>query len=127
MNAVYYFGPIRQAGHYLWLSEHRKSCDILETNPWKYKLDGKLAPSDNNEKEGEALIHHKEGWTALSFWDRTVDKRGGSNSTYLINKILNYDEMVALAQDRFPDRWGIMDFEVTNKGENYETNTNNRS
>ena len=34
-------------------------------------------------RQGEAIIHHKNGWTALSLWDSTIDTRPGCSSTYL--------------------------------------------
>lgn len=108
---VYYYGPIRSAGHYLWVSDTKSYHIYNHPHPWGSKIDGSLTPQDN-DREGEALIHHKDGWTALSFWDRTVDKRGGSHSTYIANKTLNYDEMVDLAKKTFPKRWGVMNFEV---------------
>ena len=108
---MFYYGPIGRCGHYLWRSDRDNTERGEAYHPWGRWIDGSLPPQDN-DKEGNALIHHKDGWTALSFWDRTVDKRGGSHSTYIINKILNYDEMVALAQETFPERWAIMNFEV---------------
>lgn len=111
---IFYFGAIGYAGHYLWKNALRPDYSRTIEHPWEYEIDGGLPPQDNKSgKEGAALLHHKDGWTAISFWDRSVDRRGGSHSTYIINKILSFKEMVALAQMRFPARWAIMDFEVT--------------
>ncbi len=115
---IFYFGPIGEAGHYSWVSDYTKSYDIIKENPWSYNIDGRLAPPDNNQKEGEALIHHKGGWTAISFWDRTVDKRLGCSSTYLINGDFTFKEMVVLAEKAFPIRWDAMEFEVTELSQN---------
>ena len=108
---MYYFGPIRNAGHYFWYSDTSSSYDIEKLQPWGY-IDGKLPPQTKEQQEGEALLHHKDGWTAISFWDRSVDNRGDCNSTYLANANLTFDEMVSLAQERFPARWAVMYFEV---------------
>jgi hypothetical protein len=123
-SEMFYFGPLYESGHYMYrengqtvYSEDRK--DI----PWQgWDIDGKLQPGcfvdrgrwDHRgpENEGEALLHHKDGWTALSFWDRTIDTRYGCNSTYIAEGILTFEQMVELAKARFPKRWGMMKFEV---------------
>ena len=100
---VYYFGCIEHAGHYMWLpgpsSEYRG--DFLRTNPWGYEIDGGLCPA-GKEVEGQALLHHKDGWTALSFWDRSVDHRGKCNSSFLAEGKHSFDEMLAIAREHFP-------------------------
>lgn len=58
------------------------------------------------------MIHRRDGWTALSFWDRSIDKRGACNSNYFAEGTFTFEEMVALAKERFPDRWACMKFEV---------------
>ena len=109
---MFYFGPIREAGHYSWSSNNRKDYDATKENPWRYNIDGRLAPLNDAQTEGEALIHHKDGWTAISFWDRTVDKRQGCSSTYFIHADLTFKEMVVLAKKAFPERWDAMKFKV---------------
>lgn len=90
--------------------------------PWK-DIDGVLQPGCREERghwvhhgvpevEGEALLHHKDGWTAISFWDRSVDKRGACNSTYFAEGTFTFDEMVEMAKARFSERWNRMAFEV---------------
>lgn len=88
-----YYGPWDRPGHYMYyetgdsvLSNERKRV------AWQDReIDGVLQPgccwnrshsgSRRPQVEGEALLHHKNGWTALSFWDRTIDERPGCNST----------------------------------------------
>lgn len=111
-NKVFYFGPIRRAGHYFWLNDSTTQHRLKGIGPWGTKVDGSLAPALTDQKEGEALVHHKEGWTAISFWDRTVDKRPGCSSTYLIEGTFTFEEMAVLAKEAFPERWGAMGFEV---------------
>lgn len=126
-----YFGPWDRPGHYLHDANGSK---VSEYNEWGRKMlrgfpwcssgtgiDGVLQPGTEirfgrrhtvREVEGEALLHHRDGWTALSFWDRSVDSRGASNSTYFAEGAFTFDEMVAMAKDRFATRWKRMSFDV---------------
>lgn len=127
---VLYFGPLKESGHFLFyengeqVSPHRLADTIT---PWGREIDGTLQPGmilwrDHwiNESSrggrswqyGEAVIHHKEGWTALSFWDSTIDTRPGCSSTYLAQGTFTFEQMVELAKERFAERWGKMKFEV---------------
>jgi len=124
---MFYFGPWDRAGHFLhdergnsvlgeqrsgfpWdesTSSHGVDCQL---QPGCYLRDGRW--KHGAEIEGQALIHHKDGWTALSFWDRSVDTRGACNSTYFAEGTFTFDEMVAMAKERFSFRWNKMNFEV---------------
>jgi len=75
---------------------------FLETNPWGYEVDSGLCPK-GPEIAGRALIHHKDGWTAMSFWDRSVDTRGKSNSNFFAEGTHTFDEMVAIAKEHFTE------------------------
>jgi len=68
--------------------------------PWGTHPDGTLAPK-GAQIEGEALLHQKDGWTALAFWDRSGDSRGNSNSAFFIEGTYTFDEMLALCKERF--------------------------
>lgn len=122
-----YFGPWERAGHFLH-DESGFRLDSRELNalPWKeWDIDGKLQPGcfphprdgrwehSGPENEGEALLHHKDGWTALSFWDRSVDTRGACNSTYIAEGVFTFEQMVEMAKARFAERWNRMRFAVT--------------
>lgn len=122
-----YFGPWDHSGHQFFYetgakvySEERKQL------PWQaHEIDGVLQPGcprpdDRLQRygpriEGEALLHHKDGWTALAFWDSSVDTRPGCTSTYIANGIFTFDEMVKLSSTRFADRWNKMKFQVRQK------------
>ena len=65
-----------------------------------------------NEIQGHAIIHHRNGWTALALWDRSVDTRGACNSTYFAEGTFTFDEMVDMAKTRFSYRWNKMKFAV---------------
>lgn len=126
MTSVYYFGPLARSGHFMYNPDgYTVMRDEEEKIPWKpWDIDGKLQPGcyqhprdgrwehNGPENEGEALLHHKDGWTALSFWDRTIDTRYACNSTFIANGIFTFEEMVALAKEKFPGRWAAMKFEV---------------
>ena len=112
---IYYFGCIERAGHFLWEPPDR-SAHRDATTPWGSCPDGSLAPHENprcefvknfygcrcSQAEGIAALHYKDGWTALSFWDRSVDTRGGCNSNFLAEGAFTFEEMVELAKQYFP-------------------------
>lgn len=121
---MYYFGPYNQAGHFFfgprgsYVSRQETECI-----PWKdYEIDGKLQPGCFEERghwsvkgpeiEGQALLWTKNGWTAISFWDRSVDTRGRCNSTFIAEGTFTFEEMVEWSKLVFPDRWARMKFEV---------------
>lgn|ERR1039458_2446622 len=124
---MFYFGPWESAGHFLVLEGGRSvRDDERESFPWNENspsngIDCQLQPGcewkngfwkHGAEVEGQALLHHRNGWTALSFWDRSVDTRGACNSTYFAEGTFSFDEIVAMARSRFPERWNKMRFEV---------------
>ncbi len=124
---VLYFGPLKESGHYLFYETGRRvPFQLADTIcPWKtFEIDGKLQPGCPDPEgplrrrtrsmcEGEAFLHHKGGWTALAFWDYTIDKRPASSSTYIAKGVFTFEEMVELAKVRFTERWNAMRFTVT--------------
>lgn len=123
---MYYFGPWDRAGHHL---HNELGCHVWDVSdlPWGNEADGGLQPhfEDCRKRrgsssycdcgrgpEGVAVVHYKNGWTALSFWDRSVDTRGACNSSYFAEGTFTFDEMVALAKERFAYRWNKMSFAV---------------
>lgn len=122
---MYYYGPYKESGHFFFgeggrlvLREERQGI------PWQEReIDGILQPGCPDPKdrlkrrtrpmvEGEALLHHKNGWTAVSFWDSSVDTRPGCNSTYIAEGDFSFPEMVEMAKERFAERWSRMKFQV---------------
>lgn len=119
---MFYFGPWDRPGHYLFREGGRDYYREWEAViPWD-GIDGVLQPGCREEHghwvhraaqvEGEALLHHKDGWTAISFWDRSVDTRGACNSTYFAEGLFTFDQMVEMARARFSERWNRMTFSV---------------
>jgi hypothetical protein len=105
---VYYFGCWEDVGHYMRSSSSDRSLescraehDFMYTNPWGTNIDGGLCPK-GPQNEGAALVHQKDGWTALSFWDRSVDSRLGSNSNFLAEGTFDLAQMIAIAKEHFP-------------------------
>jgi hypothetical protein len=128
---AYYFGCWQRSGHYFFLPgmkspwrERRETPE--EIVPWGFDVDSRLAPlADGSTKEkgryrysageapnGVALLHHRDGWTALSFWDNSVDSRGNSSSTFIFEDTLDFDEALVRARELFPQVFERFDFEV---------------
>ncbi|HVJ09296.1 MAG TPA: hypothetical protein VM554_13020 [Acidisarcina sp.] len=124
-----YFGPWDRAGHYLVGERGDGVYGARRGNfPWSEgDIDGSLQPwSDGTfgskheggyrrkeeAPQGVALVHHRGGWTALSFWDRSVDSRGACNSNYFAEGDFTFEQMVEMARIRFAYRWNKMGFKV---------------
>jgi len=109
---VFYFGFLG-SGHHLY-DFHGEDAHREVTTPWGYYIDGKLCPQvkDKYEPQGIALLHHKDGWTAIGFWDRSGDTRYGSNSNFLVLGEYTFDEMLALAKAQYPGVFKRMKFSV---------------
>ena len=111
---IYYFGCIREAGHYLFgpgLGENViKAAPGGVCLPWK-KIDATLAPK-NTRVQGKALYHNKDGFSAVAFWDNTVDKRPGSNSVFFFFVNYSFSLVVRYAQEKFPKIFKRFDFPI---------------
>ncbi len=59
-----------------------------------------------------ATLAHISGWTILSFWDRSVDRRNGCNSAFVIPAEVNYITAISVAQERFAWVWDRFPFDV---------------
>jgi len=108
MSEVFYFGAIGGPGHYLHSARAgsdfagaKAAHRLLHRNPWGVAIDAGLCPP-GPQVEGQALLHHKNGWTALSFWDRSADHRGGSCSTLLINGTFDFETLMTMAREEWP-------------------------
>lgn len=99
---VRYYGCHEHPGHYMFVPGMRNDYKFLYNNPWGVQVDTGLCPG-GLEIEGNALLHHKDGWTALAFWDRSVDKRGKSNSVFLAEGTFDFERMIDLAKEFFPE------------------------
>lgn len=103
--SIYFFGCIREAGHYLWSKGCSRSIwDPPPDWPWNSTgvLDGKYPPQDKKQPLGAATLTHHNGWTVLAMWDRSVDPRFNSNAAFIARGAHDFAEMLELAREHFP-------------------------
>jgi hypothetical protein len=132
VNAVeaYYYGCEDDTGHHWWARDgHWKGHrDIIARLPapsiGPYRVDqgfcpGAPAPSDRLQRWrrskwriGEAALHRVDGWTILSFWDNSIEKRPGGCSTFVAIGTHDYETMRAIAAAQFPSVWTRFKFEL---------------
>ena len=119
MNKIeecYYFGCDGKPGHYLF-HEGRHEVWNESKLPKDFpvrtmSLDGGLLPPNLPQDQGKATLVRLGGWTILTFWDRSVDTRGGCNSSFVIPAELDFEQAKEVAQERFPWVWERFKFEV---------------
>lgn len=128
MKEVAYFGCLRgayghrEAGHHLYRMVDGRLQSLpwtaIDLTPWGKAIDSSLAPCSSPSrhsremKQGWALLHQADGWTALSFWDRSGDSRGNSNSTFLVEETTSFDDLLARARETWPQLFDRFDFDV---------------
>ena len=112
MSEILYFGCVGRSGHYVYepCSTFR-SRNIGESAEWLRSMDGELPPKTTS-LEGAATITHRHNSTVISFWDRSVDTRPGSSSTFLIPGLMDFDTAKGVAKATFPEIWKRYKFEV---------------
>lgn len=118
---VFYFGCVGEPGHHLRAPDdismrgHRTALREFERdNPWGIrKIDTGLCPVEEGQPQGRALLHYKAGWTAIAFWDRSVDFRKGSNSVFFAEGEHGFDEMLAIARQYFPQVMARFSYPIT--------------
>jgi hypothetical protein len=114
---VYYYGCWNGKGHFLWQPNGRwvEGDESLAT-PWPsgYRLCPGWVDQYNlgPQVQGEAGLHHKDGWTALAFWDRSVDDRFGCISVFYAEGTYDSAAMLEVAREHFSKVWARYPFEV---------------
>lgn len=124
---LYYFGCYGGTGHYMHDVHMNRDWEFCKTNTWGYHVDGGLAPgseaknankykdpeyTNHYNREGSAKLHHKDGWTALAWWDRSVDSRPGSNSVILAEGQFTEVEMVGFLFTEFKRVWNRIKYPI---------------
>lgn len=126
---MYYFGCIRQPGHYLWTNNGEKFYGTLPDGfpeSWaftrygdtRYVREAAIAPNAYGE-QGLAEIAHEEGWTRISFPDRSIDERPNCVSVFMEKGKKTFEEMMEIAHREFPqvtDRYNFLVIPKTQKG-----------
>jgi len=122
---MYFFGCWDQPGHFLRGPGGTHVRDEVNATPWGYRLDGQLCPGFVGPKawqlpqvqpEGSAALHHAVAngttWTALAFWDRSVDPRMNSCGAFIVDQDRTFEEVTALAHQHFPEVMARFRFEI---------------
>lgn len=117
---AYYYGLVPGGGHALCciFDGHLIRMPRDQVTPWP-DIDNALqpgcqwtesrglgywhSPPVNVQTQSAGRLHHKDGWTAIAFWDRTGDGRYGSNSTFIFEATLTFAEAVDRARETFPE------------------------
>lgn len=108
---IFYFGCWDMVGHFLY-DHNGKNLGFSDKDlPWKH-IDGTLCPEDTR-KDGVVKIHHAKGWTAAAFWDYSIDHRGGSNSVFFFEDLLDFDIMMIEFKKTFPKIYNRFNFDLT--------------
>lgn len=119
---MFYYGCVDRAGHYLWSPNGdyplRRRFSEADALPWGAKIDGGLCPQTTSEcLQGVALLHVAWDaldvpWTAVSFWDNSVDSRPGSCSTFIVEGAHTFEQVMVLAKVAFPTVWSRFTFPI---------------
>jgi hypothetical protein len=119
MPTMFYCGCHRDSGHYLWNEDGDSSSWFWKNQPWGYDVDGKLQPFPRGGfivPNGHARLTHAHGWTALSWWDNSIDTRPGSHSTFVALGTHAAETMLAMARARFPWVFERLKYEIVLSG-----------
>jgi len=98
-----YFGCIGQPGHRIYTPGGKVIFESdLDGCPWTLAEMEKLPSSEIYQRQFEATLHSKNGWTAIAYWDRTVDDRFNSKSVFMVEGDYTFDEVVEIMCRKFP-------------------------
>lgn len=130
----FYFGCIDGPGHYFQgrPTSTPRHCHELEarlrllfagldgTLCWNSSRSGRERYASRDEAEGRALLTHRDGWTAIAFWDRSLDRRPASNSAFFVPGTLTFAQIVRVARYNWPKVWARFTFPVVQVDEQGE-------
>lgn len=112
-----------RAGHYLIAPDGESRRDIEATLPAPLRrLDGVWCfpkprtsdecrygtPHTSDQTQGRGFVHYVDGWTVISWWDRSGDPRGGCCAAFLIEGRHPWSEALSLARTAFPREFARM-------------------
>lgn len=111
-----YVGCCRRAGHYRFEPGMRSLPWLGALRLGGISLDGGFCPP-GEQVEGDAKLTWVEDddggpLTVLAFWDRSVDRRHGSNSTFVLPGVLDFGDALDAARDAFPEVFARYPFVV---------------
>lgn len=75
----------------------------------------KGACAQRDETQGRAFIHFAHGWTIISWWDRSEDRRAGSNAVFFLRGYRQWAEAFRRAREAFPQEIARMEAAYTIK------------
>ena len=108
-----YFGCVLESGHFAFGVDLRSDRRHKFSN-WLENNDGMFPPPNIDQAQGIARLIEFEDFTVLAFWDRSIDHRPGSHSTFLLpGGDLTFDEALRRAGMYFPTVWNRYKFAVT--------------
>lgn len=111
-----YFGCHKTVGHYL-IGPNGQKFGRDKYNFWAERLDGVLPPQDTQE-QGLATLSSIHGYSIISFWDRSVDHRGQSNSNFFMPGDETFNEALELSKAWFPEIFERFKFDIREYEEN---------
>ena len=86
------------------------------------KIDGGFCPDDPRQQEGVAKLTevriNDRVFTVLAFWDRSVDARPGSHSTFIVEGKQDFVSAVRWISEAFPSVWNRFTFPISLYGSN---------
>ena len=110
--ALYFFGCWDRPGLY-WRSNSgaELTYDGPVGWPFGHEIDGRFC-CIGPEVQGKAWLWHSKGWSIVSMWDRSVDKRGACNASFVAPEPLTFDQMMSMARERYPEFFKRIDYGV---------------
>lgn len=102
-STVFYFGCIRQSGHYLWHPTQGQVRRMDKAQPWGNYIDAGIF-KDSKDKERLGVVHSTQfkGWTMVAWADRSVDSRHGSHSTFIVEAEVTPERLIEMAREQWP-------------------------
>ena len=112
MDAIYFGCNNDRVGHRAYDKNMTSTYLRVDSKlQWVQMADGLLAPRDST-KQGIAVFHFIHGYSIISFWDRSINKRGGSSSTFFIKGEFTFEETLEGAKNIFPSIFERFEFEI---------------